>query len=70
MINVVLEAGDSVKITLAGSDGEFIVSFAGRHKNAVTVEADMPDTQRRQGVIYSEEFGSYDDSTIGLTGQD
>lgn len=54
MTDIVLKPGDKITITLQGTDGEFEIEYG---KTALTVTADMPDTQGREGVIYSEEFG-------------
>lgn len=50
-MRIELNPGETVIITLAGTDGEFQVTFG---EDAVTVEADMPDDDERQGVIYRE----------------
>ena len=54
MVNVVLEPGEKVKITLRDADGEFTVSYG---PSELTVESDLPDTEGRVGVIYNEQFG-------------
>lgn len=52
---VLLDQFQSVSVRLDGTDGEFTITYAGEE---LKVEADLPDSSGRQGVIYSEKFGS------------
>jgi len=49
----VLEPEESVKINFAGTDGEILVVF-GQGGSLVRVEADLPDNEGREGIIYEE----------------
>jgi len=52
-MKIELAPGETLVVSLKESDGEFTIKFG---EDAVTVEADMPDTQGRTGVIYEEVF--------------
>ena len=55
---VTLSPGQHVQIRFSGegipSDGEISIGFSG---TMITVFADLPDRQGRQGVIYQQFFG-------------
>jgi hypothetical protein len=53
MVRVSIGPGEKVKIRLRGTDGEFVISYG---ETALTITADLPDSQGREGVIYSEQF--------------
>lgn len=55
-MKVVLEPGEKVVVTFAGTDGEITVAFADGGAT-VRVEADLPDSSGRSGVIYEERAG-------------
>lgn len=52
---VVLDLDESVTIQFKDSDGSFTISF---EPNRIIVEAELPDTQGREGIIYEEVFGA------------
>lgn len=54
---VTLKPGEKVEIQLFETDGVITVDYDSKFDNKLTVEADMPDTNGRQGIIYCEEFG-------------
>lgn len=58
MLKVTLEPGDKVAIAIEGSDGMFTVEYGATN---VTVEADMPDSTGREGVIYDESWSDSND---------
>jgi hypothetical protein len=51
-MNIILSPGQAVRVTLEGTDGEFIVEWV--PNKCVRVKADLPDTSGRVGVIYEE----------------
>lgn len=53
-MKVELRQGESVSITLEGTDGLFKVIYG---KETLRVTSDLPDTKGRKGVIYEEAFG-------------
>jgi hypothetical protein len=61
---VTIQLGQSVSIQFAETDGEITVSYGARIDDAVTVEADMPDSYGRTGIIYREDFGVRPGDTI------
>jgi hypothetical protein len=61
-LEVRLHQGSSVKITLVDTDGEFLVSYGGSIENALTVDADLPDSSGRGGTIYREDYGDSPDA--------
>ncbi len=52
-MKVELKPGESVTVTLEGTDGEITVSF---NETDVRVTADMADSSGRNGIIYLEHF--------------
>lgn len=54
-MKVVLEAGDTLEVELAGTDGTFSIAFG---DDELTVKTDLPDDDGRSGTIYRERFGS------------
>lgn len=52
-MNIELNAGDTVEITFKDTDGKFIVAYGDQ---ALTIESDLPDSDGRVGVIYSERY--------------
>lgn len=50
-MKVLLSQGESLTVNLEGSDGEFVITWG---DNDLTVTADLPDQQGREGVIYHE----------------
>lgn len=48
-----LKPGESIVIEFLDTDGQITISY---NDENVTVEADMPDSDGRQGIIYSERF--------------
>jgi hypothetical protein len=56
-IEIVLRPGQSVKITMFETDGEFIIDYAAKEEGVLSVFADIEDTSGRMGEIYREEFG-------------
>ena len=57
MIDVVIPNGKRVRVRLADADGEFIISYGKTKKDTLTVEAELPDTRGRYGIIYEEFYG-------------
>ena len=57
-MKIELAPGETLVVSLKDSDGTFTVKFG---ESAVTVEADMPDTKGREGVIYEEAFRSWEE---------
>lgn len=53
-MRIVLSAGERVVVTFEGTDGEITVTF-GDGGSLVRVEADLPDSSGREGVIYEED---------------
>lgn len=62
-MKVELNPSESVTVTFAESDGEIKVAFC---ETAIRVEADLPDTEGREGIIYEEIFQTPPDSDIDL----
>ena len=58
-MKVEIKQGETVLLTLAGTDGQFTISYS---STALTVRADLPDTQGREGIIYCEQFGAANDA--------
>ena len=58
-MKIELNPGESLTITLAGTDGEFQVHF---NERGVEVTADVPDDEGRTDVIYSEKFRFNDET--------
>lgn len=65
---VTIQPGQSVSVCFADSDGEITVSYGSRIPDALTVEADMPDTYGRGGIIYREDFGVPPGDTVAVEG--
>jgi len=57
-MKVTIAKGESLIVNLEGTDGEFIITYG---QSVLSVTADLPDTDGREGVIYSERFGADDD---------
>lgn len=51
-----IHAGERIFIELEGTDGVFTISYDYNNSGHLTVEADLPDTGGRRGVIYDEHF--------------
>lgn len=60
MAKITLKQGDRLEVCLDGTDGEFVIEYG---DSALTVTADLPDSDGREGVIYSERFGDTDDDS-------
>jgi hypothetical protein len=56
MPTVILAPGQAVAVRFANTDGEFVIAFDCDSSNELTIEADMPDSDGREGVIYREVF--------------
>ena len=54
-MKIVLNPGEKIEVEFAESDGCITVEFT---QTSISVNADMPDTAGREGVIYLEEFGT------------
>lgn len=54
-MKVAIFPGETLEIEVGNADGIFTVTYGEEH---LTIEADMPDTSGRMGVIYDENFGS------------
>ena len=52
-MKIELSPGELLMVTLQGTDGMFTIEFGERE---LTVSVDLPDTEGREGVIYSERF--------------
>lgn len=50
-MKIEIREGEALEISFEGTDGEFIVTW---DRKGIRVEADMPDTSGREGVIYHE----------------
>jgi len=61
MPTVILAPGQVIAIRFANTDGEFVIAFDCKGSNELVVEADMPDSEGREGVIYREVFSVADD---------
>jgi hypothetical protein len=64
-IVVIVPQGSSVRVELADTDGQFVISYAdpdytpeGGEVLGLRVMSDLPDSTGRDGVIYEELFGS------------
>lgn len=68
-----LSPGDELVIHFKDTDGEFRIHFDNKtYPNAVVVEetAGLPDGERREGILYLEDFSETPEETIndlGLT---
>jgi hypothetical protein len=51
---VTLSPGEKLVVVLEGTDGQFVIDYG---DDALTVTADLPDSDGRADVIYSERFG-------------
>lgn len=60
-MRIELAPGEELIVTLQDSDGEFTISFDKDDDKCVKIEADMPDTEGREGVIYCEDFSASPD---------
>lgn len=67
-MKIVLMPGEKVEVTFAGTDGEIEVAFSER---AISVKADTPDSEGREGVIYEERFdiGATEDVRVTCVGR-
>src|SRR3989337_2618462 len=52
---IILKPGETIRVHLADSDGEFRINYG---KKVLSVKTDFPDTKGRVGTIYAEHFGS------------
>lgn len=52
-MKVILQPGEKVEVEFADSDGQITVEF---NEADITVLADLPDTEKREGIIYQERF--------------
>lgn len=52
-MKVILQPGEKVEVEFADSDWQITVEF---NATDITVRADLPDTEKRQGIIYQERF--------------
>lgn len=59
-MKIVLKQGDRLEVCLEGTDGEFVIEYG---DSTLTVTADLPDSDGREGVIYSERFGDADNGS-------
>lgn len=59
-MKIVLKQGERLEVCLDGTDGEFVIEYGNID---LTVIADMPDTEGREGVIYRESFGGDDNDS-------
>lgn len=57
-MHIVLEAGDTLRVTLEDTDGEFVIDYDSDGSHTLQVITDMPDTSGRNGVIYREDFSN------------
>lgn len=53
---VTLMPGDVLLVNLHETDGAFTISYDADGNQKLTVHADMPDTEGREGIIYCEDF--------------
>lgn len=63
-MKVVLKPGEKVEVTFDGTDGEIEVAFSQR---AISVRADAPDSDGRDGLIYEERFDLGDTADVKVT---
>ena len=64
MITVIVPPGMKLSIKFANTDGEFIVDFDSEGNNELTITADLPDSEEREGMIYREVFGTSEYSDV------
>lgn len=65
-MKIELKPGDTLRVVLEDTDGEFTISYGGIVSNELTVTADLPDDSGREGTIYCETFGETpEDKLIG-----
>ena len=55
-MRIELKPGEQVTVCLHEADGEFVVKYG---KNKLTITADMPDAEGREGVVYEERYGKH-----------
>lgn len=56
-MKVVIKQGEALLVSLEGTDGLFVINYDHDHDYTLTVRADLPDDEGREGVIYCESFG-------------
>lgn len=54
-MKILLKPGDVLTIEIEETDGQFIIKF---NEDEISVHANMPDSDGRDGKIYSERFGN------------
>lgn len=55
-MQIQLSPGELIDVTFEGTDGVITVKFDFEGDQKVSVEADLPDSSGREGVIYMEDF--------------
>ena len=53
---VILCQGDSLEVTIEGSDGEFRIEYGDQR---LSITSDLPDSLGRGGVVYDEVFSPF-----------
>jgi hypothetical protein len=61
MVEIHLGPGESVKVVLRETDGEFVFGFGSEEPNRLFIHADLPDDSGRSGVIYEETWDNSED---------
>lgn len=54
-MEIVLQPGESIKVTFADSDGDIEVRF---DEDAIRVQTEWADSTGREGIVYEEKFVS------------
>lgn len=52
-MKILIKEGDDLRVELEDSDGSFTISY---RDGALTVNAELPDSEGREGVIYHEDY--------------
>ena len=52
-MRIFVAPGDELIVNLEGTDGEFKIRYS---PTSLSIEADLPDTQGREGLVYEEVF--------------
>lgn len=69
-MHISLSQGDRLTVVISDSDGSFTVKYGYNDSEKLTVEADMPDSSGRQGIIYEEDFGPSEDDDVDCLSED
>lgn len=56
-MKIELGPGEKVEVIFEGTDGVITVDFNSDGDDSLSVHADMPDTNGREGIVYCELFG-------------